>query len=183
MKYALIIYSFVAEALPARCAIATQDWRRGEPSMVADFKAAPDFRESWRQRSTSYRLTTPMTPTIFHIRLRILVSFAAVALFSGCAAQVVKEEHLKQKTAFALGLDQNAFTISDRVDDGLQTRYSVKTNNGRKFNCYVEGAFGFTTGGVVSDAICKQIGANGKSKPKGSGGSPCNELLSAAGRC
>jgi hypothetical protein len=29
--------------------------------------------------------------------------------FSGCAAQVVKEEHLKQKTAFALGLDQNAF--------------------------------------------------------------------------
>lgn len=123
------------------------------------------------------------TPNTTHFRLRVLASFAAVAIFFGCAAQVVKEDHLKQRTAFALGLDENAFTISERVDDGLQTRYSVKANNGRKYNCYVEGAFSFGTGGVVSDAICKQIGANGKSKAKGSSGGTCNELLNAAGRC
>jgi len=110
---------------------------------------------------------------------------ALVALVTGCASQVVKEDHLKQRTAFALGLDQNAFTISDRIDDKLQTRYSVSTNDGRKYHCYVEGSFSFGTGSVVSDAICSQIGGseNAKTKSKVGSGATCNELLRAAGKC
>ena len=126
-----------------------------------------------------------MSATSLPIRFAVL---ALGALLAGCAAQVVKEDHLKQKTAFALGLEQNAFTVSDRVDDGLQTRYSVRTNDGRRFNCYVEGAFSFGTGGVVSDAICSQLGGGGKPAPRPKSGAPasgggCNELLRAAGRC
>jgi len=124
-----------------------------------------------------------MTPIAIRHRLPGIIAIAALAILPGCAAQVVKEDHLKQKTAFALGLDQNAFTISDRVDDGLQTRYNVKTNNNLNYNCYVEGAFSFGTGGVVSDAICNQIGGGEKSKSKSIGGNTCNDLLRAAGRC
>lgn len=110
-----------------------------------------------------------------------LAALALLAAMAGCAAQVVKEDHLKQKTAFALGVEQNEFTVSDRVDDGLQTRYSVKTNDGRKFNCYVEGTFS-VVGSVVSDAICSQVSGNAKARPKSAPGT-CNDLLRAAGRC
>lgn len=117
--------------------------------------------------------------------LECLAGITFILLVTGCASQVVKEDHLKQRTAFALGLDQSAFTVSDRVDDKLQTRYSVNTNDGRKYNCYVEGSFSFGTGSVVSDAICSQIGGgermNSKSKP--GSGPVCNDLLRAAGKC
>lgn len=125
-------------------------------------------------------------------RARSLAGLAALSalLFAGCAAQVVRGEHLIQKTAFALGLEAKDFTIADRVDDGLQTRYSVRTSDGRRFNCYVEGSMSMI-GSIVSDALCSPIGGSGKSAPspaKGKAGSPpaaaaCNDLLRAAGRC
>ena len=44
------------------------------------------------------------------------------------------------------------------------------------------------TGGIVSDAICSQMGGGGKPAPRPKSGAPasgsgCNELLRAAGRC
>lgn len=122
-------------------------------------------------------------------RSRLLAALTLSGLLAGCAAQVVKEDHLKQKTAFALGLEQKDFSISDRVDEGVQTRYTVRTNDGRRYNCYVTGSFSIGSGGIVSDAICSQSGGKAMPPPaKGKGsppaGSPaCNELLRAAGRC
>lgn len=121
-----------------------------------------------------------MNPSLI-IRATILTAVCGTAFVAGCASTVVKEDHLQQKTAFALGLQANSFTVADRVDDGLQTRYSVRTNDGRRFNCYVEGSFSFGTGRVVTDAICSQIGkpANNTS----TAGPACNALLKAAGKC
>lgn len=116
--------------------------------------------------------------TIF--RIPVFVTIVCAGLAVGCASQVVKEDHLKQKTAFALGLDQNAFTVSDRVDDGLQTRYSVKTTSGKNFLCYVEGSFSFGTGSVVTDAICKEMASNTRNSKADE---TCNRLLKAAGKC
>ena len=101
---------------------------------------------------------------------------------AGCASTVVKEEHIVKKTAFALGLEKDAFTISDRADDGLQTTYTVKTKTGKKYNCYVEGSFSFGTGSVVTDAICNEVGKTETQKGD-SGKPPCNALLKAAGKC
>lgn len=115
------------------------------------------------------------------IRTTLLTAVCGTALIAGCASAVVKEDHLQQKTAFALGLEPNSFTVADRVDDGLQTRYSVKTNDGRRFNCYVEGSFSFGTGRVVTDAVCSQIGKSANNS--GNPGPACNALLKAAGKC
>ena len=95
--------------------------------------------------------------------------FAAVA-GAGCASMAVTEESLEQKTAFALGLDKGEFTISNRVDDGLQTNYVVKTKKGQVYNCYVTGTIAIM-GRVVSDAMCNKKGEAAK-----------NPLLERAGR-
>lgn len=111
----------------------------------------------------------------------ILAAVCGSVFVAGCASTVVKEDHLKQKAAFALGLEPNSFAVSDRVDDGLQTRYSVRTHDGRKFNCYVEGSFSFGTGSVVTDAVCSQMGKS--ANKAGDAGPSCNALLKAAGKC
>lgn len=92
---------------------------------------------------------------------KLTVSVLSILLV-GCASMVVKEEHIVKKTAMALGLQKGDFTISDRVDDGLQTTYTATTKAGKKYNCYVEGSFSFGTGGVVTDAICSEPGKPAK---------------------
>lgn len=103
----------------------------------------------------------------------------AVALLSGCASVAVTEDAIKQKTAFALGVDQGDLAISNRVDDGVQTRYSVKTKTGKTYNCYVTGTVTMF-GRNVSDAICS---ATGKGSTAGNSGVKCNALLKAANKC
>lgn len=84
-----------------------------------------------------------------------LVAFAGV--LSGCASMVVTDEKLQQRTAFALGLDVDSFTIANRSDEGIRTDYSVKTKSGQSYNCYMTGIFSFV-GPAVSDAICSKPG-------------------------
>ncbi len=76
---------------------------------------------------------------------------------SGCASQAVSDDNLTQNTAFALGLDSNEFSISNRADSGIKTTYSVKTKSGKQYNCYVTGTISIV-GKVVSDAICNEKG-------------------------
>jgi hypothetical protein len=102
-------------------------------------------------------------------------------MLSGCAAQMITPQHLQQRTEVALGMEAAQFTISDRVDDSVSTRYKVTTRDGRRFNCTVGGAFSFA-GGVVTDAICHPFG-NSASTSSGVSVPGCNALLKAAGRC
>ena len=76
---------------------------------------------------------------------------------TGCASMAVTSESLEEKTAFALGLEKGEFTISNRVDDGIQTNYVVKTNKGQEYRCYVTGTISMI-GRTVSDAMCNRKG-------------------------
>ncbi len=98
----------------------------------------------------------------------------------GCASKAVKDSDLEQNTSFALGLDQDQFTISNRVDSGVTTNYVVKTKSGKNYRCYVTGTFSIM-GPAVSDAICSN--SNGTSSSKAMSGTACNALLKAAGKC
>lgn len=112
---------------------------------------------------------------------------AALVLTAGCASVAVSYDALERNTAQALGLARGTFTIGDRVDEGLKTSYTVKTQSGKQYTCYVTGTFSIV-GRVVSDAICTEVGKAGKpaSPPApqtGPTSGQCNALLKAAGRC
>lgn len=91
------------------------------------------------------------------------------AITTGCASMAVTSESLEDKTAFALGLEKGEFTISNRVDEGVQTNYVVKTHKGQEYRCYVTGTIGI--GRVISDAMCNRKGEPAR-----------NPLLEKAGR-
>ena len=116
-----------------------------------------------------------------------LVSIAAtgfIVFTAGCASVAVSSDAIEQKTATSLGLEKGAFTISDRVDSGIKTDYSVKTNSGKKYSCYVTGTISYM-GRMVSDPICNEIGKQAKPGAGSSGSSDasCNALSKAAGKC
>ncbi len=79
------------------------------------------------------------------------------AFTTGCASIAVTDEAIVERTAFALGLAKGDFTVSNRVDDGTTTRYSVRTKTGQDFNCFVGGSIS-VTGRTVSEAICTKKG-------------------------
>lgn len=87
----------------------------------------------------------------------LAIAVAMTALLAGCASFAVTEESLVEKTAFALGLDAGDFTISDRQDSGVDTRYVATTKKGAVYRCYVTGSI-TTMGRTVSDAICNRKG-------------------------
>lgn len=109
-------------------------------------------------------------------------ALATSVLLASCASVTVDNKSIEDRTAFALSLDKSAFTISNRVDDGVVSRYLVTTKAGRKYNCYVGGGLSIL-GAQVSDAICNDAAgsAGGSSAPAST--LPCNALLKAAGRC
>jgi hypothetical protein len=81
----------------------------------------------------------------------------SLVLLAGCASVAVSQKALEQKTEFALGLPPGSYTITSRQNEGVQTRYTVKTNMGQQYNCYVDGSIS-VIGPVVSDAICAKPG-------------------------
>lgn len=118
-------------------------------------------------------------------RLPLCGIFLMAALTAGCASVTVDNNSIEDRTAFALGLDKSAFTVSNRVDDGVVSRYSVTTRAGKKYNCYVGGGLSIL-GRQVSDAICNEaLGGGASAAPPAAGASApaCNALLKAAGRC
>jgi hypothetical protein len=94
---------------------------------------------------------------------RILLATGVVAALaaSGCASMAVTDQAIVDRTAFALGLDKTAFTVSGRVDEGTTTRYAVKTKTGQEYNCFVGGSFS-VMGRSVSEAICTRKGEPAK---------------------
>jgi hypothetical protein len=103
----------------------------------------------------------------------------------GCASMAVTPDTLNRKASFALGLNQSEFSIKNRVDDALETRFDVYTNSGDTYSCYVTGIVSIT-GRTVSDALCSDRVSNSSSKRtkvKTTSSSSCNALLQAAGRC
>jgi hypothetical protein len=90
-------------------------------------------------------------------RTPALAALAPLVFAAGCASLAVSDEAIVERTAFALGLDKGSFTIENRVDDGVATRYSVKTKRGDQFNCTLGGSIS-VIGRVVTDALCTKKG-------------------------
>lgn len=90
-------------------------------------------------------------------KISMLAPVAAGSLLGACASMAVNPQLLQQRTAFALGLPLDGFTISDRVDSGIRTDYQVKTTSGQRYQCYVTGTVS-VTGRIVSDAVCSKPG-------------------------
>jgi len=117
-------------------------------------------------------------------RYTAIISLALLAaLASGCASVAVSNDAIETNTATALGLQKGMFKISDRVDDGVKSSYTVKTDAGRQYACYVTGTL-TAMGRVVSDAMCNEIGKPVKQVSGGAAPTPaCNALLKTAGKC
>lgn len=86
------------------------------------------------------------------------------------------DEIIIENTSFALGIEASEFNITNVKKSGIKTTYSVSTNRGDYYKCYVASG-----AGVISDAVCSYFG--NKSKKRAGTGVVCNELLKAARRC
>ena len=80
-----------------------------------------------------------------------LLSVSASAFAFG---KTVAVETLQDKTAFALGLEDDEFDITDVRKEGISTHYKVKADSGAQYRCYVTAVL-FTP---VSDAVCSKKG-------------------------
>lgn len=133
------------------------------------------------------------------MRIRLITPIAfALVLLAGCAA-TIDQGGLEQRTAQALGRPVSQFNITDRSEQaGGRVNYSVNTNDGATYSCYLMSASGFAQAlsfGQVphSDAICIAVkgvkSENGHPAPAAmdssgrAAGGECNALLRAAGRC
>ncbi len=90
-------------------------------------------------------------------KLPLLLALVS-ALGAGCASFTVTDDALVQRTAAATGMPAGTFTISDRSDEGVTTRYVAKGKKGT-FNCYVTGTVSHL-GRTVSDAMCTAAGSS-----------------------
>jgi hypothetical protein len=88
---------------------------------------------------------------------RMIAPVIAAIGVVGCASVAVTDNDLVERTAFALGLEKSAFTITNRVNDGVTTRYAVKAKTGQEFNCFVGGSIS-VLGRSVSEAVCTKKG-------------------------
>jgi hypothetical protein len=86
-----------------------------------------------------------------------LAALVGLLALSGCASIAVSDQAIVDRTAFALGLDKDAFTVSNRVDEGTTTRYAVKTRAGQEYHCFVGGSIS-VMGRSVSEAVCTRKG-------------------------
>jgi hypothetical protein len=105
-----------------------------------------------------------------------------VMALAGCAATVT-QEGVEQRTSMAIGRPAGSFTIANQTEGNAgRIDYSVKTKDGKTFNCYMYSATGLQRAMSFgqtphSDAVCSlQSGA-------GPAPAPCNALEKAAGRC
>ena len=96
----------------------------------------------------------------------------AIALTTGCAAQLQSTDDLQAATAMQLGLQTADVTISNRQDSGFATNYWVQTRTGTRYSC-VRTAGPSLFGVNKSSPLCSLVGqaANGRSQP-----APQNEL-------
>lgn len=115
-------------------------------------------------------------------RVSSVILVTSVLTIVGCASVAVSDDAIERNTAASLGLEKGTFTISDRNDDGVKATYAVKTNNGRKYTCYVTGGVSYL-GRVVSDAVCTELGKPTRQAAPAVTNGSCNALLKAAGKC
>ncbi|QTM23020.1 hypothetical protein [Neisseria sicca] len=111
--------------------------------------------------------------------MKYTLSLLMILTLSACGVvgnTTISDNSLKNKAAFALNVPAESISISNRHGDIDSVKF-VATTGDKSYSCYVTTVMG----AVSSDALCSGSNVHGG---KGSrGGSSCNALLKAAGRC
>ncbi|RYZ13657.1 MAG: hypothetical protein EON61_06480 [Alphaproteobacteria bacterium] len=105
----------------------------------------------------------------------VLTAAALLLAAGGCASMTVSDDAIAQRTSTSLGLEPGTFTISDRVNEGMEVRFKATTTKGQVYNCSMAGSVSLI-GAVPSDALCTPMGG-------GAVTNQCNALLKAANKC
>jgi len=86
----------------------------------------------------------------------LFVSFVALFLFGGCATTILSNNRIIDETAGALGMLPNDITIENRRTEIINTYYTVKTTDGKAFNCIINGG-NILTLGILNSPRCTII--------------------------
>jgi hypothetical protein len=86
----------------------------------------------------------------------LFLSFTALFLFGGCATTILSNDRIIDETAGAIGIMPNDITIENRRTEIINTYYSVKTKDGKEFNCIIN-AGNILTWGILSPPECTII--------------------------
>jgi hypothetical protein len=86
----------------------------------------------------------------------LFISFAALFLFGGCATTILSNDRIIDETAGALKVLPNDITIENRRTEIINTYYSVKTTDGKEFNCIINGG-NILTLGILNSPRCTII--------------------------
>lgn len=87
------------------------------------------------------------------MKISHFVSIITIITVNGCASVAVTDSAILENTAVALATSPSNITISNRVDNGVQTSYIAKTTNGKTYSCYLTGTF-YMLGPATSQAMC-----------------------------
>ena len=125
--------------------------------------------------------------------------FLIAGLLSCCATTLAGKDpstdvaKVKSKIGFAIGRETDAFNItsqqgSEAPGGSNRTDYSILTNDGVKYSCYIlePSGFGkFMSWGMAtgSEAVCSSISSGGSTSTASQAKPNCNSLLHAAGKC
>ena len=91
----------------------------------------------------------------------LFISFAALFLFGGCATTILSDDRIIGETAGALKILPDDITIENRRTEIINTYYSVKTTDGKEFNCIINGG-NILTLGILNSPRCTLIKEGGK---------------------
>ena len=83
----------------------------------------------------------------------LFVSSVALILLSGCATTILSNERIASETAGMLGMSKNDITVENRRTEMTNTYYTVKTIDGKEFNCIINGG-NILTMGVINPPMC-----------------------------
>ena len=92
----------------------------------------------------------------------LFVSFATLFLFSGCATTILSNDRIVDETAGALKMLPDDITIENRRTESVNTYYTVKTKDGKDFNCIIN-AGNILTLGILPPPNCTIIKEGQKS--------------------
>ncbi len=85
-----------------------------------------------------------------------LACLGLVIVLSGCAGTLLSDNRLRNNTAMALGLSEEAITISNRRDDGFTNTYYIARTPRGVFNCSINGG-SVLDAGMVNAPRCTPI--------------------------
>lgn len=88
--------------------------------------------------------------------MKSILALVAVVAVSGCADQLVSNDHLRERTAFVLNVPPPTVAISDRRYDGMMTTYYNASTPAGSFQCMISGG-SINLLGLTDPPLCSRV--------------------------